>query len=34
MKKRTYDACGGSTTAGLSNVENATDLMRMLLMGG
>ena len=33
MKKHIHNVCGGSTTAGLKGIENATELLRILQMG-
>ncbi len=33
MKKHIHNVCGGSTTAGLAGIENATELLRILQMG-
>lgn len=34
MKKHIHSVCAGSTTAGLKGIENATELLRLLQMGG
>ena len=34
MKKHIHSVCDGSTTAGLKGIENATELLRLLQMGG
>lgn len=33
MRKQVHFICGGSTTAGLEGIENATELLRILQMG-
>lgn len=33
MKKHIHSVCGGSTTAALSSIDSATELLRVLQMG-